>query len=179
MDLASAFKYFRADGQWVELGPFSQDEANEKRNRMAGFGATCSEIYPVEVSAEEFAQLKREKESYVAGKVAQFKTYLSAELAVLDAVHSYNIIYSYVNPLRERIKRFLGQETPGNGMTKGTYSKEVEAKFALYRVEYLAAVSEELKQRSGCYGPMEGSVPEDIGKLLEGLSKEVLRSINQ
>lgn len=175
---AYAFKYLRADMQEAELGPFlTEGEANEKRNLMAGFGAKCSAVYPTDISSEKLAQLKAEKESYVAGKIAQFVAYLSAELAVLDAVNSYYIIYDYIRELQERIKRFLKQETPGSGATEGVYTKDIEAKFALYRVEYLAAVSKELERRSGGYGPMEGSVPEDIGKLLQKLFEEVLKSV--
>ncbi len=124
---------------------------------------------------KEFIRLKEEQEGYVAGKVAEFKIYLSAELNVLDAVRSYYIIYDYLREFMVRIERFLQQETPN--VSRALYSEDVEKKFALYRVEYLTAVSAVLKEHSGCYGPMEGSVPEDIGKLLEVLSREVLQSI--
>ena len=178
-ELAFAFKYFRADGQWVELGPFDKVNAQEKRDKMAEFGAKCSEIYPVEVPAEQYIRISAERESYVAGNVAEFKAYLSAELNVLDAVRSYHIIYIYLREFKSRIERFLKQETPGTGMTPGTYSRDIEAKFALFRVEYLMAASTELKDYSICYGPTDGSVPEDISQLLEDLSREVLRSIYQ
>lgn len=175
--IAFAFKYLRADRQEVELGPFSQDTAQKKRERMEEFGAQCSNVYPVKVSPEEYTRLQVERESYVAGKVAEFKKYLSAELNVLDAVHSYNIIYNYINSLRGRISEFLEQETPG--VPPNVYLAEVEAKFALYRAEYLLEISQELARRFSHYSPMDGSVPEDIGNLLQELSKEILSSIKQ
>jgi hypothetical protein len=175
---AYRFNYLRANIEEVAIGPFlTREEAENKQKRMVGFGAKCTAVYPVDVPPENLVQLKAEKDGYVAGKVAEFRTYLAAELDVLDAVHIYHIIYKYINPLRGRVMEFLRAHMPD--VTPGIYTKEVEGKFALYKVEYLMAVAEELESKSGGYGWADGSVPEDIGKLLKELSKEVLRLIRQ
>lgn len=61
------FKYIRADRTEVEMGPYAtEEETQEERDKMAGFGAICSE--PFEVPGEA----PQKKGSYVDQKVSEF-----------------------------------------------------------------------------------------------------------
>ena len=72
---------------------------------------------------------------------------------------SYSIVYHFVNELPERIRKYVYDKATTEGDS---------------RKLYLFEVSKELRMRAGSYGPMDGSVYEDLRRKLNNLSDEFL-----
>ncbi len=168
-----AFKYLRADREEVEQGPFlAKRKAEEGKKKMLKMGAVCTDVYPIKSDPEQVKILKARKGDYLAEIIAVFEIYLSRELSVLAVGVGYNIVYDYINELAKRIDRFIKHNMP---TVFSEFNKEAKEKLARYRKEYLKGVADILKQKSRHYSPMNGSVPESIGKLLQDLSDKYLR----
>lgn len=178
-ETAYAFKYLRADMKEVERGPFlTKKEANRARSTMKRAGAMVTDIYPTDGDAEQMEILKAQKDSYVAGLVKAFEVYLRRELDVLDADLGYEIVYEYIKEFESRVKRYIKEHdpTPSKMAKKKGMPTNFIRKFARYGRAYLKEVAVVLKEKSESYSPMDGSVPEGIGKLLEKLSQEFLQA---
>ena len=96
---------------------------------------------------------------FVELKIEETRTYLEAELAVLD-VANYWTEYDYVDALPNRIRLFA--EAQIRGEESSTKIKKL----------YHMKLSEELYTLARNYSPEMGSVPESIGTMLRELAKE-------
>jgi hypothetical protein len=168
-----AFKYLRADMEEVELGPFlTKQEAGDRKTMMATAGAICTEVFPIEGDIDTIRLLTARKKGYILGLMEEFRAYLQKELAVLDCDGvAYGIVYDYINELRTRIRRYVDYHVPkimNSAVKKARLIQRRE------RREFLAIVAAVLKKKSGEYSPSDGSVPEDIGRLLQELAAEIL-----
>lgn len=166
--MSYTFKYLRADRQEVEMKPSfdTSEEAERGRQSMISVGAVCSEVYLIEKTSPAITST----DDYFEKKISQFNSYLEKELEVI--VHEgvkFNIVYGYLLELPERILRFVRGNAPYiPKMAEGGLFDRLD------RQIYLVGVSEKLMSRAQGYSPMDGSVPEDIGKILKNLSVLIL-----
>ena len=160
--MSFAFKYLRADRQESVMGGFStKEKAEQGRKAMADAGASCSPVYPVEEKQTE----KTGNETYFEGKISRFKNYLNLELEILDHEGvNYEIVYDYLKEFPRRILRFVRGNTPYIPKENSGPLDEADRK------EYLARIAMVLEDKSRDFSPMDGSVPEDIGRNLKSLS---------
>lgn len=117
---------------------------------------------------------KIKEKSYAASMVKTFEIYLNKESSVLKDGVGYGIVYDYIKELEERIQRFVKYHDPEVRRKKGVPRKIIESS-ARYSKKYLEGVASILREKSMLYSPVDGSVPEDIGKLLRKLSDLFLK----
>lgn len=166
------FRYLRADKAEVDMGPYAtKEECQEERDKMAGFGAICSE--PLKVPGEAPSR----KGSYVEQKVNEFKIYFPKELAILEQKGlTINISYDFLRTSIRRIELFIKENAPfvpSEDTVKGFSSEDIQ-KFEKERDEYLSQVAELIKTRASYYDPLAGSFWESVGEKLNELAKSIL-----
>lgn len=176
---AFAFDYLRVDGKKVKQGPFlTREKAEAGRKIMADAGAVCSDIYEIEIDSRETDILRAKEKGYVAGKAEAFRVYLTRELAVIDAEGiGYKIVYDYLKELEKRVLRFVKENLPW--VPTGTEEDKFKGKdikdWRQEREGYKQLIVAILKEEASHFSPLDGSVPEDIGKVLETLSEKILQ----
>lgn len=165
-----AFKYLEGGGEEREVGPFkNKKSAKKSREKMQRLGAKCTDIYPYPRDASAGIRTNVPGKDYAGGLVEKFEGYLARELAVLNGGVGYEIVYSYLDELSNRITRFVRYHEPKIKKKKGVPMSVVN-QTDLYKARYLQGVAYVLRWQAGQYSPLFGSVPEDIGKLLRKLA---------
>ena len=109
--------------------------------------------------AEKLGLSGEQINDFVELKIEETRTYLEAELVVLDVV-KYWVEYDYVGALPNRIRSFA------EGQIRGEESS------TKIRKQYHARLGKELSVFARNYSPEMGSVPESIGGMLRELAEE-------
>lgn len=163
------FNYIRADLEEVAMGGYAtKGIAVIERNRIASFGALCSE--PFEVPGEAPIRVGR----YVDIKVAKFDSYFRKEMATLSEKGiTYQIFYDFLYTAIRRIKLVIREAVPAV-LEEEKFGKEKVQEFAAYRAEYLLRVAYIIIREANYYSSSDGSAWESLSERLVKLAEEVV-----
>lgn len=103
----------------------------------------------------------KEAKELVDKVMKETRSYIVNELQILRS-KSWDDVYDYMHKMEDNIETFVNEKIS----TVSGLSDISEL--------YFGKIGRELDQLSGGYGPLDGSVPEDIGITLESLSSHYL-----
>jgi hypothetical protein len=159
-----AFNYLRADREEKMLGPYAQEEAEQRRSRLMSFGAVCSEIFPTKEDPSV------EKDNYAEKKVAEFGDFFRKEMALFKiGTIGYYIIYQFMLTMIYHIKLYVAE----HDWSKSKYIDTIIGGTGHPPNFYLEEVAKIISREASHYSPADGSVWESLAKELNLLAKQI------
>ncbi|MBU2036854.1 hypothetical protein KJ866_01455 [Patescibacteria group bacterium] len=165
-----AFNYLRADLAEKRIGPFATEaEASTRRQGFEGFGAMCSPVFPTDEEPPV------EKDNYAEQKITEFEAFFNAEMKLLEMPGiSYQIVCQFLLTLLYRIKLYVIENDWGKNED---FAVIIAQKTGCPPNSYRQEVAKIISRQADHYDPLDGAVPEDIGKELKTLANQIRRSL--